>query len=218
MARGFNNFMKTFEIITNPRRKTRIKEFMDKNRKAALKYYDLLEQEPNQKKLLSEMKKLIVIDPDFYDPYLVASDILEKDGCDKEAKALMKLGYEKAMKRIVDCEGNFPETLFWGYLENRHIIRIIDAWAYWLWDDGKKEEALDLFRRLFRSNPNDNIGARHSILSLRLGKKSYYLGLKFPLMGGLDAIKVDNWFKENYSKFPEDFNWWVKLMAKDLNW
>jgi len=77
---------------------------------------------------------------------------------------------------------------------------------------------LDLFRRLFRSNPNDNIGARHSILSLRLGKKSYYLGLKFPLMGGLDAIKVGNWFKENYSKFPEDFNWWVKLMAKDLGW
>ena len=133
--------MKTFENITNPRRKTRIKDFMDKNRKVGLKYYDLLEQEPNQKKLLSEMKKLIVIDPDFYDPYLVASDILEKDGFDKEAKALMKLGYEKAMKRIVDCHGNFPETLFWGYLENRHIIRIIDAWAYWLWDDGKKEAA-----------------------------------------------------------------------------
>lgn len=201
------------EIITNPRRKKRIEDFIDKNRRVAQKYYDLLEQEEDQDKLLREMQKLIEIDPDFYDPYLVASEILEKQNFDREAKALVRLGYEKAMKRIVDCEGNFPKALFWGFLENRHIIRIIDAWAYWLWDDGKKAAALDLFRRLLRSNPHDNIGARHSILSLRLGKKSYYLGLTFTLAGGLDAIKVGDWFEENRVKFPEDFDWWIKETA-----
>ena len=132
-------------------------------------YYGLLDRKLSPRRLKSEMKKLIEIDPLFLDPYLVVADILMAEGKEKEAKALLKNAYEKAMRRIVDKDGNWPKVMGWGWLDNRHLIRAIERWARELWFDGKTTEALEIFRNLLKTNPNDNIGARHCILAIRMG-------------------------------------------------
>lgn len=203
--------------ITNPRRRKRIEEFVDKDHKVMGRYYDLLDEEITPAKLKKEMKKLIEKDPDFYDSYLIVAEILKSEGKEKEARKLLYTTYEKALKRIVDKNGNFPEVVLWGWLENRHLIRTIDAWAWELWEEGKTEGALEIFRELLQSNPNDNIGARYNILAIRLGLDSDYEKV-FAIKGepGLcDALKAADWFDKHSPKFPEEFSWWFKWTESD---
>ena len=86
------------------------------------------------------------------------ADIIEDD--EARAATLRNTAFHRALSRIVDGKGDFPASLPWGYLENRHLIRAIDRGAIALWDAGDTDAALDIFRKLLKSNPNDNIGAR----------------------------------------------------------
>lgn len=60
------------------------------------------------------------------------------------------------------------DILEWGWLENRHIIRTILNKAISLWENNHMDEALNLFRNLLKTNPNDNVGARYYILAIRM--------------------------------------------------
>lgn len=171
-------------------------------------YYDLLDQELPPKRLRKEMEKLIAIDPLFFDPYLVVANILRDEGKEKEAKNMLRAAYEKAMQRIVDKDGNWPEVINWGWLENRHVVRAIGRWARELWSDGKSSEALEIFRNLLRTNPNDNIGARHDILAIRMGLGPNYENQFIVEPGFIDAIKISEWFEKHSKKFPDEFGWW----------
>jgi len=189
-------------------------EFLDKKHSVMMKYYDTLEFSRSDKQLKREMKSLIEKDPNFYDPYITLAEILFSESKDKEAGALLENGYQLAMTRIVDVKGNFPESLPWLWLENRHIIRIIHSWATKIWGEEKTEEALAIFRKLLHSNLNDNIGARYSILAIRLGLNSDY-ELEFEtedMPGYLDAAKVMDWFDKNSKKFMDEFEWWFNQM------
>ena len=53
-------------------------------------------------------------------------------------------------------------------MENRHIIRTILIKAISLWKAGKTDYALNLFRKLLKSNPGDNTGVRNYILAIRM--------------------------------------------------
>ena len=67
-----------------------------------------------------------------------------------------------------------------------------------------------------KSNPNDNIGARQAILALRLGLRPDYES-QFALKETpeyLDAFKLNSWFHENCKKFPEEFEWWFKIVEE----
>ncbi|HLC70881.1 MAG TPA: hypothetical protein VJI32_02680 [Candidatus Nanoarchaeia archaeon] len=203
-------------MITNPRRKKQMDEFWDKEHSVMHQYYEVLEKKISQSKLLEKMQELIKKDPDFYDSYVVAADILESMNKKEMAAALRSTAFERAMHRIVDKEGNFPKRIEWGWLDNRHLVRSIECWAQELWGQGKNEEALDLFRKLLKANPHDNIGARHNILAIRLGLGPDYES-KFEtkdMPGYLDAIKVMEWFDKNVKKFPEEFEWWLKSVKE----
>lgn len=199
-------------MIRNPRRRKRIWEFYDQDHPLMEEYYDLLDRKLPIRRLKNEMKKLIAADPSFLDPYLVTADILMAGGKEKEAKNILRTAYEKAMKRIVDKDGNWPKKMSWGRFVNRHIIRAIERWAFELWSDGKTAEALEIFRNLLRTNPDDNIGARYSILAIRLGLSSTYqerFATSEP-QGFIDANKISAWFERHSKKFPEEFGWWWK--------
>src|SRR3989338_10319595 len=203
-------------MITNPRRKKQMDEFWDKEHSVMHQYYEVLEKKISQSKLLEKMQELIKKYPDFYDSYVVAADILESMDKKEMAAALRSTAFERAMNRIVDKEGNFPKRIEWGWLDNRHLVRSIECWAQELWGQGKNEEALDLFRKLLKANPHDNIGARHNILAIRLGLGPDYES-KFEtkdMPGYLDAIKVMEWFDKNVKKFPEEFEWWLKSVQE----
>ena len=206
-------------MITNPRRKKRIEEFVDKNHKAMSEYYDLLESATSDAQMKRGMKKMIEIDPDFYDPYLVVADLEIEGGNNKKGCELIQEAYERAVKRIADVKGDWPEQMPWGWLENRHLMRILERQAVVLWERGETKEALDIFRRLLRANPGDNQGARHSILALRLGLGTdWYAPFEVkegPMAGeAIDARATSEWFEENAKKFPEEFDWWYDALKE----
>lgn len=206
-------------MITNPHRKKRIKEFMDKNHKVMDRFYELLDSNVTRDQLKEEMKKFIKQDPFFFDPYLVLADTLYHEKKIKQADGLIEEAYYKAIWTIVDYKGNWPEETAWGWLENRHIMRAISRYAYRIWEEGRSDEALDIFRKLLKSSPNDNLGIRYAILAIRLRLDSdwdfKFLAKDKGQVLGLDAGKVDSWFDKNSKKFPEEFGWWFKEMEKN---
>lgn len=186
--------------------------FMDKDRKVMSAYYDLCDyydsddcDYPSAEKRLREF---INEDPDFLDPYLTLMEILLEKGNDAEAGRLLNDAYERAVKLITDEDGNWPDELLWGRLENRHIIRTLFAKAQDFWEKEDNDKALDILRGLLRTNPNDNVGARYYILAIRLGMD--YGGFRERFVGELDSYdeRILEWFDENSPLFPEDFAVW----------
>jgi hypothetical protein len=84
-----------------------------------------------------------------------------------------------------------------------------------VWEEGKKNEALELFRKLLKVNPSDNIGVRFAMLAILLGLDPDWeddFTVKTGPMAGdaMDAIRVDAWFRKNAKKFPEEFKDWKR--------
>lgn len=196
-------------------------EFFDKRHdKVADRYYDIacegvesMETRNDVKKLIKELKKLIKIDPSFLDSYSLAAKLHRDLNDEKKATELEEKAYNIALKTMRDSQGNWPGTIEWGWLENRHIVRAINGWAYNLWHRGKTNEALEIFRKLLKSNLNDNVGARYSILAIRLGlNHDYDEEFAHPNGHGLDVGKTLKWWDKNYKKFPDEFTEWQKYI------
>ncbi len=56
------------------------------------------------------------------------------------------------------------DRLEWGWLGNRPFLRSLQGLALARYEDGKLEEALDLFQELLSLNPNDNQGVRAMVV------------------------------------------------------
>ena len=197
-------------LITNPRQKKPIEEFIDKDHAVMDEYYTIFDGETTREDVLKLMHKLIKRDPDFYDTYNILVDALFEEGKAKEAAALLKTAYERAVKRIADSQGRWPKLMRWGFMENRHIMRIIDRYALYCWETKNVDEALTIFRQLLKANTNDNQGVRYNILAIKMGLSSEEWEKPFEIKRdnkamGLDAIKLEEWFESNAKKFPEEF-------------
>lgn len=197
-------------------RKNKDGEFLDTNHEAMDTYYELMNRNISQKKVKEVLQQLIVIDPDFYDPYVQLAYLFQNEEEYEKASKILFLGYQRALARIIDKNDNFPKSLPWLWLENRHIIRVIDAWANNLWEEEKPSEALAIFRKLLQSNPNDNIGARWNILAIRLGLEPDFETMfeTKDMAGYMDAGKISDWFDKESKKFPDEFDWWHKAMEE----
>ncbi len=195
--------------------KNKTREFIDKRRSVLDKYYDLLEQDSYcDEDVLALIKK----DPDFYDTYLYLANIYrDEDKNEKKARKLEDAAFHRALACIKDKNGNWPDKLRWGFLENRHIIRALNAGADNLWKDNKTEKALDVYRKLFHSNPNDNIGARYAIIALRMGLAyDEYMRQVWP-QPTVPADHIDAWFRKNAPKFPEELEGWKQYCKTELD-
>ena len=197
-----------------PSRSPRKGEFMDIDREAMGEFYDLMVESHDSPKLPAELEALIAADPDFYDTYLTLADEIEDDD-EARAATLRETAFHRALSRIVDGKGDFPASLPWGHLENRHIIRALDRGAIELWEAGNTDAALDIFRKLLKSNPHDNIGARNSILAIRLGQTLAEHEAPFELENGyMDASKQMAWFEKESARFPDEFAEWRKQVGE----
>ncbi|MFU8813583.1 MAG: tetratricopeptide repeat protein, partial [Balneolaceae bacterium] len=176
--------------------------FVDKNRPVQMKYYDTLDrlETATDQEMEKAMKKLIKEDPDFLDPYLILHGIYQDNEQWKKADEILNEAYEHAIKTILDKKGNWPDVLLWGFMENRHIIRTIFNKGVRLWDNGKTDEALDIFRKLLKSNPNDNVGVRDFILAIRMGISFEEYEERFNKGGYYDSESI-KWFEENAPKY-----------------
>jgi tetratricopeptide (TPR) repeat protein len=191
-------------------------EFIDKNRfKVGEIYYDFLESPDanDYKKSEKLLKSMIKMDPDFFDPYTVLHEYYINEKKLKKAFDLMAEAYSRAIKLIAPNE-KFPDILHWGYIENRHIIRLLFNYATLLWIANDKDKALEILLNILKSNPNDNIGARYSILGILENFESQdHLEEYFISDDGeyLDWEKQEEWFFKNAKKYPRIFNWWLEL-------
>lgn len=187
------------------------KDFVDKSRRVQIKYYELLDKidSLSADSLIRKIEKLMDEDPDFFDTYLMIYEIYQDNGELKKANQILNDAYVRAINLITDKKGNWPDSLMWGFLENRHIIRTIFNKAVHLWDEGQNDEALELFRKLLKTNPNDNVGARNYILAIRMGMSFEEYEEQFNKGGYYDSESV-TWFDKNAPKFPDEFGWWFK--------
>ena len=191
------------------------REYVDKNHNVTDVYYDLREKYngSNTKSTKRQLKQLIEKDHDFLDSYLLLYEILQDDGNLPEAKKILNDAYERALKLIIDKKGNWPDVLEWGWLENRHIIRTILNKAISLWKNKEIDDALDLFRKLLKTNPGDNVGARDYILAIRINISFEEFENRFD-RGGYCDKELSDWFDKNYKRFPDEFGWWEKAIEK----
>lgn len=192
-------------------------EFIAHDSPASTPFYDLAERyeaaSGSTKSLERKLRGLIALDPEYYDPYLMLRDLLTKTGREEEGAALLDEAYHRALTRITDANGAWPASLEWGWLENRHILRVLLNQALADWTAGSPNTALGLFRKLLRSSPGDNIGGRYYLLAILMGETFEGYETKFMSRFGYDALKADAWFNANTPRFPEDFDWWKQAVG-----
>ncbi|MEA3492729.1 MAG: hypothetical protein U9R27_12635 [Campylobacterota bacterium] len=177
-------------------------------------YWDFLDSKISEEsdKSIKTLKKIIKKDPNFFDPYITLHEYYYANKDFGDAAKILNRGYGKAMDLVLN-NGRFPDELEWGYIENRHVIRMISQFGMFLWEIEDKEEALEVFMQLLKSNINDNIGARYAIVAMLEGFESMaHYEQKF--MGshgfGLDAMAVEEWFSEASKKHKEVIGWWFE--------
>jgi len=186
------------------------REYVDERHKGSERFYYACEKyEGNPQALAKIMRKLIREDLDYFDPYLTLHGMYCGTERKKDAESILEEAYNRALKKITGEKGEWPETMEWIYLENRHIIRTILNKAISLWDKGENEEALDLLRKLLKTNPDENIGARNYILAIRTGMTHAGFENKFDKGGCYDSTLYD-WFDKNHKKYPDEFGWWTE--------
>lgn len=191
--------------------------FVDKNRPIQMKYYDTLDrlETATDREMEKAMKKLIKEDPEFLDPYLILHGIYQDNDKWKEADEILNEAYERAINTISDKKGNWPDLLLWGFMENRHIIRTIFNKGVSLWNNSKTDEALDIFRKLLKSNPNDNVGVRDFILAIRMDMSFEEYEERFNKGGYYDSESI-KWFEQNAPKYPDEFGWWFEWTEENI--
>jgi tetratricopeptide (TPR) repeat protein len=199
------------------------RSFLDADHDVMCDYYDIIEKTLPATQMLKAMEELIERDPDFYDPYIIAADILFSESKNDDATVFINKAYKRATSRITDDKGNWPDEMLWGYLENRHIMRALEEYGMLLWSSDKTQEALDIFRRILHMNPNDNQGMRHNILAIKLHLSIDAWQEPFMVKDehgdeiGLDARKVCTWFDKYAPHFPQEFMWLLDYYEKNYN-
>lgn len=192
-------------------------EFIDKDRFKVSEMYFYFLESPEQddiKKSIKTLKTMIKKDSNFFDPYITLHEYYLMDGDITKAINIIELGFKKAIN-LIDKNGDFPDILNWGFIENRHIIRMIFNFAMFVWaNDENKEIALNIFMELLKSNHNDNIGARYSIIAILEGFSSqevYEEHFESENGRGLEYEAIEKWFYDSSQKHLDVIGWWLDL-------
>ena len=192
-------------------------EFIDKDRfKVSELYWEFTEspESENIKKGIKILKGIIKKDPDYFDPYISLHEYYLMDRDFKNAIKIIETGFKRAID-LIDDNGRFPDKLPWGFIENRHIIRMIFNFAMFVWaNDENKDIALKIFMELLKSNHNDNIGARYSIVAILEGfgsQEEWEEQFESENGMGLEYMAVEEWFYKAAEKHRDVIGWWLDL-------
>jgi tetratricopeptide (TPR) repeat protein len=123
--------------------------------------------------------KSIEIDPTYADGYNHLANIVWRKGDWKQAEGL----YRKALGCAEPEAKDIPEGGFWGILESRPYMRALHGLGLTLWRQGRLEDAISIFERMLKLNPNDNQGVR------------YLMGPIHHQMGNLE--EANKWYEQN---------------------
>ncbi|TFG20263.1 MAG: hypothetical protein EU529_15125 [Promethearchaeota archaeon] len=192
-----------------------MEDFIDIDHSVSNDFDELMDMElADSSLLIKRLRELIKADPEYFDSYIYLHNLYLEMEDYTECKKILLEGYERALKRILNINNQWPSRLRWSYIENRHIIRLFETVGLWFWRNKEYNKALDLFRKLLKSNPIDNIGARYYILALRI-KVEYDNFDEILDKGGYYDEEINKWFNQDYNRFPDEFNWWIKELEAE---
>jgi len=121
--------------------------------------------ESRGRKRIQLARRALKICPDCADAY-----VLMAEGCGdiEKAAGLYEKGVEAGARALGEELFEQQAGYFWGILETRPYMRARFGLAECLEEMGRNAEAAGHYRELLRLNPNDNQGARYSLLACLL--------------------------------------------------
>lgn len=138
------------------------------------------------------LTKALEIDPDYVQTHVGFASVYGAFQDKKKAREHIVRAYECALKKFPV----WPKRMEWGDIDNRAYMRAIQWRADLYADDGEKEKAVELYRLLLKSNPNDNQGVRYTLAGLYAGINGEKINQMFD-----EGNEKQNWDKlENLVK------------------
>lgn len=139
--------------------------------------------------------------PDFLPPYEYAFRMIGQMEQDKDILDLesdLEKRWFNVCEKIAQKEDVFNKTVEWGFLENRPLIRGLFNKANRFWEAGQFNEAHELFSKIYKTNENDNIGARYSVKATAEGMSLKEFEMRFTTDDGTGyrASELWEWYGE----------------------
>lgn len=187
-------------------------EFIDDDHDVMDDYYRLmdgLERSGLTPAVEQGFRKLIQRDPDFFDSYTVLADLLGEQGRNEDATRLLKTSYERAVRRLTAPDGEWPRKLEWQWLENRHLMRSLYAWANRAWKHGEIDDAIEIFRHLLQGDPRDSLAVRFPILGIRMNMSPEEFNLMYD---DPNPVPIQFWFDKHAPEYPHEFSGWFDAL------
>jgi tetratricopeptide (TPR) repeat protein len=157
---------------------------------------DVLEQ-GNEEEAGRYFFKSIEIDPTYADGYNHLGNIAWRKNDWKQAEGL----YQKALKSAESDAKDIPEGHFWVMFETRPYMRALHGLGLSASKQGRFKEAIQIFQKMLRLNPNDNQGVR------------YLIGPAYHQMGDLEeAIR---WYEDNGDDPVNLYNYGLALIQQN---
>jgi tetratricopeptide (TPR) repeat protein len=123
-------------------------------------------EETNPARRLILAHRALATSPDCADAYV----LLAEEEADSLARAaeLYRQGVEAGTRALGRAYFTENRGHFWGLLETRPYMRALEGLAQTLWSLQRRDEAVTHYKALLALNPQDNQGARYSLLNLLL--------------------------------------------------
>ncbi|MBI2837566.1 MAG: hypothetical protein HYX75_04590 [Acidobacteria bacterium] len=110
-------------------------------------------------------RQALQLSPDCADAYVLLAEAV---GDAQKAMELYAAGVDAGKRALGQAFFRKNVGHFWGIVETRGFMRALAGLAECRKSLGQDEEAIDLYNELLRLNPNDNQGARDSLLPILL--------------------------------------------------
>jgi tetratricopeptide (TPR) repeat protein len=138
----------------------------------------------------------IEIDPSYADGYSHLGNIAWRKGDWERAESL----YHKALELAEPEVTNVPRDSFWSIIGSRPYVRAMHGLGLTTWKLDKYEEALDIFNRMLKLNPDDDQGVR------------YLIGPLYHEMRNLPA--AIRWYEKNKNDPHNLYNYGLALIQQ----
>ena len=140
-------------------------------------------------------KFIISLNNSVYDAYISLMELYFKNNEFNKGIDIIKVGYNTLLKNEFD--NKFPKKLNYYEIGNRSIYRLIYNYADMLWIIDENDKAMDIFKKLLKINPSDNIGVRYAICGMLEGYScSNHLWNE-------NGQIIPNWYDDKVKKYLE---------------
>jgi hypothetical protein len=159
-----------------------------------------IEDEYNYNKVLEYILRLLDKAPDFLQPYEFAINMVNQQNETPDTIATLnelERNFIQACERVAKRDNIYSKTVEWSLLENRPLIRGLFHNADNHWKNGKVAEAHELFTKLYKTNEDDNIGARYAVKATGEGMSRDEFQKRFVSAEGGYYIsdELEKWFE-----------------------